>query len=73
MIPFTYLDRCYFKGTLILSVRKVPPHFRYFDYEDFLTPNSGLIQIRKFAVINNKLDLLKRFNTISEKTKYIVS
>ena len=32
-------------------------YFKYFDYPDFLTPNSGIIQIKKFAELNNKEDL----------------
>ena len=70
--------RCYLYSSpqgIIKNVGlKDEPYFRYFDYEDILAPNSGLIQIRKFAVIvnsNNKLDLLKRFNTISEKAKSV--
>lgn len=47
------------------------PYFKYFDYADFLTPNSGLIQIRKFAELNNKEDLNEIFKQISEKTKEV--
>ena len=69
---YTYWDKTYCPQGIINNIGlKGEPYFRYFDYEDFLTPNSGLIQIRKFAVINNNLDLLKRFNTISEKTKSV--
>jgi len=46
-------------------------YFRYFDYPDFLTPNSGLIQIKKFAEINCKEDLNLIFKQISEKTKEV--
>ncbi len=46
-------------------------YFRYFDYPDFLTPNSGLIQIRKYAELNNKEDLNEQFKHISEKTKEV--
>jgi hypothetical protein len=46
-------------------------YFRYFDYPDFLTPNSGLIQIRKYAELNNKEDLNEQFKLISEKTKEV--
>ncbi|MFA5973230.1 MAG: hypothetical protein WC780_12835 [Lentimicrobiaceae bacterium] len=46
-------------------------YFRYFDYPDFLTPNSGLIQIRKYAELNNKEDLNEQFRLISEKTKEV--
>jgi hypothetical protein len=46
-------------------------YFKYFDYDDFLTPNSGLIQIRKYADINCKADLQEHFETISKKTKTV--
>ncbi|OGU61640.1 MAG: hypothetical protein A2X64_04960 [Ignavibacteria bacterium GWF2_33_9] len=47
------------------------PYFKYFEYPDFLTPNSGLIQIRKFAELNNATDLNEIFKEISEKTKLV--
>lgn len=47
------------------------PYFKYFDYPDFLTPNSGLIQIRKYAEINFKEDLNEIFKQISGKTKEV--
>lgn len=45
------------------------PYFKYFDYEDFLTPYSGLIQIKKYAEINSKIDLLNLFDQITAQTK----
>jgi hypothetical protein len=59
------------KGIIKNAGLKDEPYFKYFDYEDFLTPHSGLIQIRKFADLNGKSDLLKRFEDISEKTKKV--
>ena len=50
---------------------KDEPYFKFFDYDDFLTKDSGLIQIRKFAEINNNQDLLELFATISVKTRNI--
>ena len=47
------------------------PYFRYFDYADFLTPNSGLIQIRKYAEIHQEMDLLSRFEDIQATTKVV--
>jgi len=47
------------------------PYFKYFDYDDFLTPNSGLIQIRKYADLNGKADLQEHFEDISEKAKLV--
>jgi len=45
------------------------PYFKYFDYADFLMPSSGLIQIRKYADINGKLELINIFKQISDATK----
>ncbi len=47
------------------------PYFRYFDYTDFLTPYSGLIQIRKYAEIHNLQDLQEQFSTISTLTRKV--
>ena len=44
-------------------------YFKYFDYEDFLTPYSGLIQIKKYAEVNSDLNLMHRFDEISSVTK----
>ncbi len=45
------------------------PYFKYFDYDDFLTPNSGLIQIKKFADLHGKSDLIQHFEIVSARTK----
>ncbi|MBM3240022.1 hypothetical protein FJZ31_27360 [Candidatus Poribacteria bacterium] len=69
---YTYWVKTYCPHGIIKNVGlKDEPYFKYFDYEDFLTPNSGLIQIRKFADLNGKSDLLKRFEDIAEKTKKV--
>lgn len=47
------------------------PYFKYFDYADFLTPYSGLIQIKKYAEQNNLLDLNDLFKQISIQTKIV--
>ncbi len=47
------------------------PYFKCFNYRDFLTPHSGLIQIRKYAELNEDADLLTRFAEISEITKRV--
>lgn len=47
------------------------PYFKYFDYRDFVTPYSGLIQIRKYAEIHKADDLLALFEQISAKTKEV--
>ncbi|MBW8050573.1 MAG: hypothetical protein FVQ77_09585 [Cytophagales bacterium] len=47
------------------------PYFKYFHYPDFVNRNSGLIQIKKYAEINGKSDLMEMFENISEKTKEV--
>lgn len=46
-------------------------YFKYFDYPDFVTKDSGLVQIKKYADINESKDLLKRIAIIQEKTKKV--
>jgi hypothetical protein len=47
------------------------PYFKYFDYPDFLSPYSGLIQIRKYAELEGLHDLLSRFEEVAECTKRV--
>lgn len=47
------------------------PYFKYFDYPDFLTPNSGIIQIKKFAELHHKDDLNQIIKQITSKTKEV--
>lgn len=47
------------------------PYFKYFSYPDFLTKNSGLIQIKKYAMDNNLTDLGELFAEISTLTKLV--
>jgi hypothetical protein len=62
----------YTKGQFQYSVGlQDEPYFKYFDYKDFVTPHSGLIQIRKYAEIHNATDLLELFEKISGKTKEV--
>ena len=50
---------------------KEEPYFKHFAYDDFLTPNSGLIQIKKYADQQYKTDLIRHFDNISAKTKAV--
>ena len=60
----------YCKGEYIHHVGlQDEPYFKYFDYDPFLTPYSGLIQIRKYAELNALDDLNTLFSEISELTK----
>ena len=47
------------------------PYFKYFDYLDFVTPYSGLIQIKKYAEINGKTDILEKFEPIKQSSKQV--
>ena len=65
-------NKNYTKGDFKYSVGlDGEPYFKYFDYKDFVTPHSGLIQIRKYAEIHNATDLLELFEKISGKTKEV--
>jgi hypothetical protein len=69
---YRYWNHNYTKGQFIESVGlHNEPYFRYFDYPDFLTPNSGLIQIRKYAEIHQEMDLLSRLEDIQAATKVV--
>ncbi|MEI6455359.1 MAG: hypothetical protein WCO93_03645 [bacterium] len=62
----------YCKGQVLQNLGlQDEPYFKYFDYADFLTPYSGLIQIRKYAEINGKEDLQNLFKEISALTKKV--
>ena len=47
------------------------PYFKYFDYEAFLTPYSGLIQIKKYAELENLPDINDLISQITAKSKQI--
>lgn len=67
---YKHWNQKYCKGQFIYHVGlQDEPYFKYFDYPDFLTPYSGLIQIRKFAEIHTHEDLLVMFKEISLLTK----
>jgi hypothetical protein len=62
----------YCKGQVLRSVGlQDEPYFKYFDYKDFVTPHSGLIQIQKYAENYNAEDLMELFEKISAKTKEV--
>ena len=69
---YTYWNQAYCKGkTLEYMGLQDEPYFKYFNYPDFLTPFSGLIQIRKYATINSKTDLTERFEEIARLSKAV--
>jgi hypothetical protein len=62
----------YCKGEYVYDVGlQDEPYFKYFDYSSFLTPYSGLIQIRKYAELNALEDINILFTEISEITKKV--
>jgi ACT domain-containing protein len=62
----------YCKGQVLKSVGlQDEAYFKYFDYKDFVTPYSGLIQIKKYAELHNAEDMNALFVQISAKTKEV--
>lgn len=58
-------NKNYCKGETIENVGlKEESYFKYFSYKDFLTPFSGLIQIKKYAEIHGCIDLASQFEQI---------
>lgn len=47
------------------------PYFKCFDYADFLTPHSGLIQIKKYTEKEGLHDMQQLFTEVSELTKQV--
>jgi len=69
---YRYWNHNYTKGQVLQHVGlENEPYFKYFDYPDFLTPHSGLIQIRKYAEINQATDLIEHFEEISRNVKLV--
>ena len=62
----------YCKGQFLHHVGlKTEPYFKYFDYPDFLTPYSGLIQIKKYAQQTTDNQLEQLFAEITELSKKV--
>jgi hypothetical protein len=62
----------YCKGKTLQDVGlKDEPYFKYFSYPDFVTPNSGIVQIKKYAQANSSLDLINMLDDISSNSKAI--
>lgn len=69
---YKYWNHNYCKGGYLFNQGlHTEPYFKYFNYPDFLTPNSGLIQIKKFAEIHADVELLNRFSDISKLSKAV--
>lgn len=71
---YKHWNIAYCKGQNLQNVGlKNEPYFKDFAYPDFVTPYSGLIQIRKYAEINNKADLLEICEDVKKVTKQVRS
>jgi hypothetical protein len=69
---YKFWNTKYCKGQWLKNIGlQNEPYFKYFDYPDFLTPHSGLIQIRKYAENGGIADLLEKFDEISALTKKV--
>ncbi len=67
---YNYWNNNYCKGRVLTDVGlKEEPYFKYFDYPDFLTQNSGLIQLKRYADVNNDLALMQKLDNINSKSK----
>jgi hypothetical protein len=69
---YKYWNHTYCKGQYMINCGlHNEPYFKYFDYPDFLTPSSGLIQIRKYAEIQMDAELLNKIAEISKLSKAV--
>lgn len=69
---YQYWNLNYTKGQILENVGlHEEAYFKYFDYPDFVTKDSGLIQIKKYADINDCADLLEKIGAITSKTKFV--
>ncbi len=69
---YQYWNKEYTKGQILEHVGlKEEAYFRYFDYPDFVTKDSGLVQIKKYADINGCSDLLSKIQEIQSLTKKV--
>ena len=69
---YRHWNKEYCKGQYIYNVGlQDEAYFRYFSYADFLTPHSGLIQIRKYSEQEGLADMQAHFATIADLTKQV--
>lgn len=69
---YKYWNHNYCKGQYLYNCGlHAEPYFKYFNYPDFLTPYSGLIQIKKYAELQADMELLNLFVEISKITKAV--
>lgn len=69
---YKYWNHNYCKGQFLYNCGlHTEPYFKHFNYPDFLTPHSGLIQIKKYAELQADQELLNRFSEIAKLTKAV--
>jgi hypothetical protein len=69
---YRYWNHNYCKGQFLYNCGlHTESYFKYFNYPDFLTPYSGLIQIKKYAELQADVELLNRFSEIAKITKAV--
>ncbi len=69
---YQYWNMNYTKGQILENIGlHDEPYFKYFDYPDFVTKNSGLIQIKKYAEVNQCKDLIEKLAEINTLTKNV--
>jgi hypothetical protein len=69
---YQYWNLNYTKGQILENVGlHEEAYFKYFDYSDFVTKDSGLIQLKKYAEVNECADLLEKIGAITSKTKHV--
>ncbi len=69
---YEYWNQNFTKGQILQNVGlQNEAYFKYFDYPDFVTKNSGLVQIKKYAEVNECADLLEKIAFIQTITKKV--
>ena len=69
---YKYWNVTYCKGQWLTHIGlHDEPYFKYFDYPDFLTANSGMIQIRKYCEQEGLVDMMEHFKKVSVLTKNV--
>jgi hypothetical protein len=63
---YKYWNLKYTKGEILENVGlHEEAYFKYFEYPDFVTKDSGLIQIKKYADLNGCTDILEKITSIT--------
>lgn len=69
---YQYWNMNYTQGQVLEHVGlQEEAYFRYFSYPDFVTKDSGLVQIKRYADLHECADLLERIAAITSKTKEV--